>query len=101
MAYASQESRIYGFTEVCSIAADKRIMTQDERWLLKYNEVKMFIEREHRNPSKHRVEEHDMVNFLKHTRKQLNAGLLKAERIEEFRKLQVLIEQYKRKNQYE
>lgn len=42
-----------------------------------------------------------MYNFIKHTRKQLNAGLLKAERIEEFRKLQVLMEQYKRKNQYQ
>ena len=42
-----------------------------------------------------------MYNFIKHTRKQLNAGLLKAERIEEFRKLQVLMDQYKRKNQYE
>jgi len=41
-----------------------------------------------------------MVNFLKHTRKQLNASLLKTERIEEFRKLQVLMEQYKRVNQW-
>ena len=76
-------------------------MTQDERWLAKYNEVKAFIEREHRNPSKHVAEERNMVNFLKHTRKQLNAGLLKTERIEEFRKLQVLMEQYKRVNQYQ
>jgi hypothetical protein len=42
-----------------------------------------------------------MVNFLKHTRKQMNQGLLKAERIEEFRKLQELMERYRRKNQYE
>ena len=76
-------------------------MTQDERWLTRYNEVKTFIEENHRNPSKYMAEERNMVNFLKHTRKQLNAGLLKAERIEEFRKLQVLIELYKRKNQYE
>ena len=75
-------------------------MTQDERWLTRYNEVKEFIEREHRNPSKYRDEEKLMVHFLKHTRKQLNAGLLKAERIEEFRKLQVLMDQYKRKNQW-
>ena len=40
-------------------------MTQDERWLLKYIEVKEFMEREHRNPSKHRIEEHDMVNWMK------------------------------------
>ena len=75
-------------------------MTQDERWTLKYNEVVKFIQSNHRNPSKYVAEERNMVNFLKHTRKQLNAGLLKAERIEEFRKLQVLMDQYKRKNQY-
>ena len=40
-------------------------MTQDERWNLHYNEVKSFIEENHRNPSKHRIEEHDMLNWLK------------------------------------
>ena len=44
-------------------------MDQETRWLTKYNEVKVFIEREHRNPSKHRIEEHDMLNWLKATRK--------------------------------
>ncbi len=38
-------------------------MTQEERWLLKYNEVVSFIESNHRNPSKHRIEEHDMLNM--------------------------------------
>ena len=76
-------------------------MTQQERWNIRYEEVKTFIETNKRNPSKYVAEERNMVNFLKHTRKQLNAGLLKAERIEEFRTLQVLMEQYKRKNQYE
>ena len=28
-------------------------MTQDERWMARYNEVKEFSEREHRNPSKY------------------------------------------------
>lgn len=76
-------------------------MTQDERWLARYSEVKTFIETNKRNPSKYAPEERNMYNFIKHTRKQLNAGLLKAERIEEFRKLQILTEQYKRKNQYQ
>ena len=75
-------------------------MTQDERWQLRYNEVKYFIEREHRNPSKYVDEERNMVNFLKHTRKQMNQGLLKAERIPMFEKLLELMEQYKRKNQW-
>lgn len=77
------------------------VMTQDERWNVRYQEVRTFIETNKRNPSKYVAEERNMVNFLKHTRKQLNAGILKAERIEEFRKLQVLMEQYKRVNQYE
>lgn len=76
-------------------------MTQEERWGIRYEEVKTFIETNKRNPSKYVAEERNMVNFLKPTRKQLNAGLLKAERIEEFRKLQLLMEQYKRINQYQ
>ena len=75
-------------------------MDQDTRWLTRYNEVKEFIEREHRNPSKHRIEEHDMLNWLKANRKLLNAGLLKTERVEPFQQLLGLIEKYKRLNQY-
>ena len=76
-------------------------MTQDERWLTRYNEVKEFIEREHRNPSKYRLEEHDMLNWLKANRKALNAGKMKPERVEKFRELLAMTEQYRRKNQYE
>ncbi len=76
-------------------------MTQEEKWLLKYNEVVEFIELYHRNPSKHRIDEHNMLNWLKANRKLLNAGALKSERIERFKELLDTIEQYKRKNQYE
>lgn len=76
-------------------------MTQDERWTIRYNEVKSFIEENHRNPSKYVGEERNMYNFIKHTKKQMNQGLLKPERIEMFKKLLGLMEQYKRKNQYE
>ena len=76
-------------------------MTQDEKWLSRYNEVRDYIEQNHRNPSKHRVEEHDMLNWLKANRKALNAGKMKTERIEKFRKLLEMTEQYRRKNQYE
>lgn len=48
-------------------------MTQDERWSIRYNEVKAFIECEHRNPSKYRDEEKLMVHFLKRGRKLMNA----------------------------
>ena len=75
-------------------------MTQNERWLEKYNEVKTFIEANKRNPSKHRIEEHLMLNFVKHNRKLMNAGKMKEERVEKFKELLALIEENKRKNQY-
>lgn len=75
-------------------------MDQETRWMTKYNEVKTFIETNHRNPSKYNMEERNMYTFIKHTRKQMNQGLLKANRIEEFKMLLELMEQYKRKNQY-
>lgn len=76
-------------------------MDQDTRWLNKYNEVMTFIETNHRNPSKHRIEEHDMLNWVKANRKVLNAGRMKTERVGRFKELLALMEQYKRKNQYE
>ena len=76
-------------------------MTQDEKWLMNYQEVKDFIETNKRNPSKHRIEEHDMLNWLKANRKVLNAGKMKPERVEKFRKLLEMTEQYRRKNQWE
>ena len=51
-----------------------KCMTQDERWQEKYKEVKAFIETNKRNPSKHRIEEHLMLNFIKHNRKLMNKG---------------------------
>jgi len=76
-------------------------MTQYERWMAKYNEVVEFIQTNHRNPSKHRIEEHDMLNWIKHNRKLYSAGVLKEERVEKFKELLALMEENKRKNQYE
>ena len=49
-------------------------MTQDERWQARYNEVKTFIEKNRRNPSKYYDEEKLMVHFMKRGRKLMNAG---------------------------
>ena len=76
-------------------------MTQDERWLTRYNEVVEFIENNHRNPSRHRIEEHDMLNWVKANRKAMNAGKMRPERVEAFGRLRALMKEYKRKNQYE
>ena len=75
-------------------------MTQEERWRTRYDEVRNFIEKNRRNPSRHRVEEHLMLNWAKQQRKLMNKGELKPDRLAAFKLLIALCEQYKRKNQY-
>lgn len=69
--------------------------------MARYGEVMSFLEEKHRNPSKHRIEEHDYLNWLKANRKTMNAGKMRVERVEMYKKLMELAERYKRKNQYE
>ena len=76
-------------------------MTQDERWIARYNEVMEFMVTNHRNPSRHRLEEHLMLNFIKHNRKLMNKGEMKVERQELFEKLLEKSEENKRVNQYQ
>ncbi len=77
-------------------------MTQDERWLAKYNEVKTFIETNHRNPSKYDDSERGLYcNWIRHNRKLYNSGDLKEERMGMFKELLELSEVNKRVNQYQ
>lgn len=59
-------------------------MTQNERWIVRYNEVMDFIEKNRRDPSKYRIEDYLMLNFIKHTRKLLNAGKIEENMIGKF-----------------
>lgn len=77
-------------------------MIQDEKWLAKWKEVKSFIETNHRNPSMHDPEERfKYYNWLKYNRQLINAGEVKEDRATLFKKLLVLCEENKHKNQYE
>jgi hypothetical protein len=64
---------------------------------VRYKEVMRFLEENHRNPSRHRIEEHDMLNWVKANRKLVNAGKMKEERVERFRELMEMCERYRRK----
>lgn len=75
-------------------------MTQNERWRKNYDEVKTFIESNHRNLSKYDLTERRLYTWLKHNRKEMNARELKEPRLTMFKELLALSEQYKRKNQY-
>lgn len=55
----------------------------------------------HRNPSKHRVEDHLLLNWMKHQRKLMNRGELKPDRVEKFKRLLAKSESLKRVNQRE
>ena len=66
-----------------------------------YEDVVGFIEANHRNPSRHRIEEHNMLNWLKACRKMINAEKMRPERVKKFEELQELMEEYKRVNQYQ
>ena len=54
----------------------------------------------HRRPSKHRLEEHDMLNWYKHTKKMIARGDYPADRIAKFKILQDIADEYRRLNQY-
>ena len=76
-------------------------MTQEEKWLAKYDEVVAFIKTNKRNPSKHSDEERGRyLNWLKHNRKLYSAGLLKEDRVEKFKELIAMGEKNRRVNQY-
>ena len=75
-------------------------MTQEERWMAKYEEVKRFVEDNKRNPSKYVPEERTLVNWIKQQRKLVNKGELSPGRVEMFERLLSLWERYRRVNQY-
>ena len=76
-------------------------MTQDEKWQSNYDEVVAFLKENHRNISKYNLEERRLYTWVKHQRKVMNAGEMKPERIEQFKKLLEMTERYRRKNQYQ
>ncbi|MBR3080390.1 MAG: hypothetical protein IKH01_11370 [Prevotella sp.] len=75
-------------------------MTQDERWQQQYEQMMAFMNENHRRPSKHRLEEHDMLNWYKATKKRIAKGELSEDRLEKFKTLQEVAEKYRRLNQY-
>ena len=76
-------------------------MNQDELWLTKWKKAIDFLQTNHRNPSKFIPEERNIRNWWKNNKKLMNVGDLKPERVELFKQLLALGEQYKHVNQYQ
>ena len=75
-------------------------MTQEERWRKNYEEIVRFMDTYHRNPSKHRTEDQQMLNWMKQQRKLMNKGELKPDRLAAFKRLMAKGEKLKRVNQW-
>ena len=75
-------------------------MTNEEAWNINYQKVYAFVERNHRALSRHRIEEHTLLNWLKYNRKCLNKDKMQPQRKKKFVELLEFIRQYHRVNQY-
>ena len=75
-------------------------MTQDEKWQKQYEQMMDFMEANHRRPSKNKLEEHDMLNWFKATKKKIAKGGYSPERLEKFNRLLEVAKKYRRLNQY-
>ena len=75
-------------------------MTQEERWQQQYKQMMSFMETNHRRSSKHRLEEHDMLNWFKANRKRIAKGELSEERLKKFNALLEVADKYRRLYQY-
>ena len=63
------------------------MITQDELYLAKWQKVTDFLEANNHKPAKFIPEERNMRSWWKHSKKLMNAGELKAKRVELFKQL--------------
>ena len=49
-------------------------MTQDERWLAKYEEIMAFMAENHIRPSKYNMAERNNWNWIRHQQKVMGRG---------------------------
>lgn len=71
----------------------------EEAWNAKCQEIMDYMERFKRRPSKHRVEDHLMLNWIKYNKKMKARGNMPENRIEKFEKLLELANKYRKVNQ--
>lgn len=68
-------------------------------WNHKWQEVMDYMNKFKRRPSKHRVEDHKMLNWIKYNKKLKSRGKMPADREEKFNRLLTLADKYRKVNQ--
>lgn len=76
------------------------MITQDERWEKNYQQIIAYVNTFKRWPSKHRIEDHRMLNWLKYNRKLVAENRLEPERKKRFEALLSMAAQYHKVNQH-
>ncbi|MDE6634120.1 MAG: hypothetical protein K2J96_02525 [Bacteroidaceae bacterium] len=75
-------------------------MKMDVNWSNHYDKIMHFMEENKRRPSKYKVDERPMANWIKHHKKLFRYGLMPEDRQERFKKLMVFLTQFQRINQH-
>ncbi|MGN0222354.1 MAG: hypothetical protein ACI4BA_09610 [Prevotella sp.] len=75
-------------------------MKREDKWFDCYEMISAFVKKNHRGPSRHRLEEHQMLNWMKYNRKRLNCDKLSEDEKVCFLRLMDLIRSFHRVNQY-
>lgn len=63
---------------------------RSSKWKRRYEMLLQFVREHQRYPSRHHVEEHQLLNWLKYNRKLINKGELDPERVKLIEQLQSL-----------
>lgn len=72
----------------------------DNRWNENYEKVWEFVNKNRRFPSRHHIEEHAMLNWMKYNHKMFAKDKMTPERAERFKKLRDFVHQFHTVNQY-
>jgi len=75
--------------------------SQEQSWEEHLVQIRTYMLKYHRQPSKHRKEDHQMLNWIKYNRKLINAGKLSEERTKKFAALMKLAALFHHANQHD
>jgi len=73
---------------------------RESKWNVKYQEVWDFIESHHRSPTRHHLEEHLMLNWMKYNRRVFRRNKMAPDKAEKFARLLELAKDNRKVNQY-
>ena len=61
--------KMNGGARQCRNIRNRKTMTHEERWIIRYNEVMDFMEKNYRRSSKYNMEERNNWNWMRHQQK--------------------------------